>query len=114
MAEEHSNDDGTEDSTEDQHSSGTRRRKVLTAKGAIHKALEHLGEITGRTAESVTSVQRGEDYGWIVSLELVESHRIPDSSDILAEYKVELDSSGELISYGRQNRYSRGRPKESS
>lgn len=110
MADEQSNDD----STENEHSNGTRRRKILTAKGAIRRALQHLEEITGRSPESVTAVERGDDYGWTVSLELVESHRIPDSSDILAEYEVELDAAGEMISYRRKNRYSRGRPRDNS
>jgi len=115
MADEQSSDNGTEHEQGDDASTGHAhhgRRKVLTAKGAIRRALQHLEEITGRSPESVTSVQRGDDYGWVVSLDLVEVHRIPDSSDILAVYEVELDASGEMISYRRRNRYSRGRPQD--
>ena len=43
-----------------------------------------------------------------VGVEVVESHRIPDSADILAVYEVCLDESGELESYRRTQRYSRG------
>ena len=58
--------------------------------------------------ESVTSVHRSED-GWTVGLEVVESRRIPDSTDLLASYEVEMDADGDLVSYRRLKRYNRGR-----
>jgi hypothetical protein len=57
--------------------------------------------------ESVISVQRN-DEGWQVGVEVVESHRIPDSADILATYEVCVDEDGELLSYRRTRRYARG------
>ena len=50
-----------------------------------------------------------EDDGWKVSLELVESRRIPDTTDILAEYTAQIDDRGELTGYRRESRYTRGR-----
>ncbi|APX32359.1 hypothetical protein BH708_06075 [Brachybacterium sp. P6-10-X1] len=95
-------------SGDDQDSGGHQKKKVLTAKGAIRRSIEQLEELTGRTPESVIAVER-EDDGWKVSLELVETRRIPDTADILAEYSARIDDRGELASYRRESRYTRGR-----
>jgi hypothetical protein len=55
---------------------------------------------------------RRTDDGWVVGLEVVESRKIPETSDILATYEAEMDSEGELISYQRLKRYTRGRGDE--
>ncbi|GAA1487893.1 gas vesicle protein [Brachybacterium sacelli] len=91
-----------------QNSDGHGKRKVLTAKGAIRRSIDQLEELLGRTPESVIAVER-EDDGWKVSLELVESRRIPDTTDILAEYTAQIDDRGELTGYRRESRYTRGR-----
>jgi hypothetical protein len=52
-------------------------------------------------------VERNDD-GWEVGVEVVETHRIPDTADILAVYQLHLDEDGELVSYRRTKRYSRG------
>jgi Gas vesicle synthesis protein GvpO len=69
--------------------------------------MAQLGELTGHDVEGVISVERNDD-GWQVGVEVVESHRIPDSADILGTYEVGLDEDAELISYRRTERYSRG------
>ncbi|ASQ98626.1 MULTISPECIES: gas vesicle protein GvpO [Streptomyces] len=84
------------------------RRPALDARDAARRAARHVEGLTGRAAEGVTSLERGKD-GWVIGIEVVETHRIPDSTDILAEYQVELDDSGELASYRRTERYYRGR-----
>jgi hypothetical protein len=66
-----------------------------------------IGDLTGHDVEGVISVERN-DEGWRVGVEVVESHRIPDSADILAIYEVCLDEDAELVSYRRTERYSRG------
>ncbi|GAA2321491.1 gas vesicle protein [Streptomyces violaceusniger] len=84
------------------------RRPALVARDAARSAARHVQGLTGRTPEGVTSLERTED-GWTIGIEVVETHRIPDSTDLLAEYQVELDDSGELVSYRRTERYYRGR-----
>ena len=71
-------------------------------------AAEQVMEMSGKESESITSVRRT-DEGYVVGLEVVESHRIPESTDILAIYEAEMDEDGELISYKRLKRYTRGR-----
>lgn len=90
--------------------SGTAERKV-SAVQAVKKAVEQFTTLTGRAPESVVGT-RWEDDHWAVRLEVVESRRIPDTADLLAEYDVELDGHGELLAYSRQDRYVRGRPTE--
>ena len=71
-------------------------------------AAEQLTELTGRRPEVVVGVERNDD-GWQVELEVVESRRIPDSTDILATYRVQTDENGEMLGYYRAQRYVRGK-----
>ena len=79
----------------------------LGAAQAAKIGLRQIAELTGKQPEGVTAVEPGED-GWIVSVEVVEESRIPSSADILATYETEFDLTGELLSYHRVRRYSRG------
>ncbi|WP_460960234.1 gas vesicle protein GvpO [Parasphingorhabdus pacifica] len=99
-------------SREDADSGHTRQsRPRLRASQAAQAAILEIHELTGRDVEGATSVQRNED-GWQVGVEVVESHRIPDTTDILAVYEATLDPSGELLGYRRVERYPRGRGNE--
>jgi hypothetical protein len=69
--------------------------------------MRQIAELSGKQAEGITGVESGEDV-WIVGVEVVEDRRIPSSTDILATYETEIDSDGELVSYRRVKRYSRG------
>jgi hypothetical protein len=78
----------------------------------VAKAAERqLLELTGKQSEGITGLQRTDD-GWTVRLEVVELRRIPDTTDVLASYEVEMSSDGELIGYRRLRRYVRGVPGE--
>jgi hypothetical protein len=55
----------------------------------------------------VTGLERTDD-GWKVQVEVVEVRRIPDTTDVLALYEVDVDPRGELMGYRRLRRYSRG------
>ena len=86
-----------------------RRPKPKIAAGkAVAAAIKQLQLLTTRTAESVVGV-RAHDDGWRVTIEVVESARIPDTADIMAEYEVDIDGDGELAGYTRTSRYFRGR-----
>jgi hypothetical protein len=82
--------------------------RPLSAAEAGREGLGQITELTGKEPESVTGVTRSED-GWLVTVEVVEDRRIPSSSDILSTYETEIDDDGELLSYRRTRRYSRGR-----
>lgn len=82
--------------------------KKVPAMKVARIAAQQLAELTGRQPECVIGIQRTED-GWQVDLEVVESRRIPDSTDILATYTVETDEDGDLMGYQRVRRYVRGK-----
>ncbi|MFG3042221.1 gas vesicle protein [Streptomyces sp. NPDC048330] len=83
------------------------RRRISGAAAAMRSAVEQVSELLGRVPESVSSVRPIED-GWEAQVEVLELERIPDTTSILASYKVTVDAEGELISYERTRRYSRG------
>ncbi|MFC7375802.1 MULTISPECIES: gas vesicle protein [unclassified Brachybacterium] len=103
----HGEDQG-EQQSQDQAEQQSRR---VSAVDAVKKALDQFSTLTGRAPESVVGVRWHEDR-WKVRLEVVESRRVPDSADLLAEYEVDLDGGGDLLSYDRKDRYVRGRPSD--
>ena len=91
----------------------SRPRESLSGAQAARKARDELADITGLKAEAVTSLERSEDGGtWWVTVELLELSRIPETDDLLGSYEVELDESGELISYRRVRRYARSQAQD--
>jgi hypothetical protein len=77
-------------------------------KELLSGARDQLAELTGMTAESVSSFQQAED-GWTLEIEVLEVPRVPDTMSLLATYVVNLDPQGELAGYRRVRRYERGR-----
>ncbi|MES4908770.1 MULTISPECIES: gas vesicle protein [unclassified Streptomyces] len=90
---------------------GRPRRRPMDARGAAVSAVRQVWELTGEEPEGVVSLERGEE-GWTVGVEVVETHRVPDTADILALYRVTVDDRGDLVSYRRGKRYSRGGAEE--
>jgi hypothetical protein len=84
------------------------RHDGLTAAKAGQAGLRQIAELTGKQPEGVTGVEPAEE-GWVVGIEVVEDKRIPSSTDILATYETEIGTDGELVSYRRVRRYTRGR-----
>lgn len=74
----------------------------------LREARAQLAELTGMTAESVSSFAQTED-GWSLEVEVLELERVPDTMSLMATYQVELDPEGQLTGYRRVRRYERGR-----
>jgi hypothetical protein len=70
------------------------------------QARELLQSLRGVDAESVSAIGRT-PHGWRVALEVVELRRIPDSTDVLASYEVQLDDDGKFLGFERGRRYNR-------
>ena len=85
--------------------------KRATASQVAARAAQQLLELTGKGVEGVTGLERTDD-GWKVLVEVVEVRRIPDTTDILALYEVQVDEDGDLMGYRRLRRYARGVPGE--
>ena len=73
---------------------------------AVQAAREQLRQLSGTEAETVSSFAHTRD-GWRVTLEVVEVRRIPETTDVLASYAVELDDDGNLVAYERVRHYQR-------
>ncbi|MEV7441841.1 gas vesicle protein [Streptomyces sp. NPDC091204] len=84
-----------------------RRSGKAGAAVAMRAAAQQLAELLGRLPDSVSSLKPTED-GWEAHVEVVELERIPDTTSVMASYRVALDEDGELISYERTRRYTRG------
>ena len=78
------------------------------ARAVIDRAREQLEELLDRRVETVSSLERTHN-GWVASLEVVEFSRIPESTDVLASYEMELDDDLNLRRYQQVRRYHRGR-----
>ena len=72
----------------------------------VQRARQQLSALLERPVESVSAFERMHD-GWLVTLEAVEVSRIPESTDVLASYEVELDDDRNLRRYARVQRYIR-------
>jgi Gas vesicle synthesis protein GvpO len=73
------------------------------------EAARQLVELTGKEPEGVVGLDRSDD-GWKVEVEVLEVSRIPNTTDVLAMYEVEVDGKGSLQGYRRVRRYVRGVP----
>jgi hypothetical protein len=70
------------------------------------RAMDTLAELVGCPAEGITGIRRNED-GWVVEVEVLEVERVPETTDVLATYEVELDNDGEIVEFRRLRRYLR-------
>jgi hypothetical protein len=95
---------GTEEDTEE-NVAEDRRPKPMEV---LRNARTQLAELTGMTAENVSSFEQTED-GWALEIEVLELSRVPDTMSLMASYQVELDPEGQLTGYRRVRRYERGR-----
>ena len=83
----------------------------VRAPDVVRRAIEQVAVLTGRQIEGVLGLERGDD-GWVVTLEVVELRRVPDSTDVLGSYAVAVDERGELQGYRRTRRYYRSQVEE--
>ena len=79
----------------------------LPAAEAAQAALDQLASLTGKQTASVTAIAPTDD-GWDVEVEVLEERRIPSTMDVLAVFEAQLDTGGDLVSYRRTRRYTRG------
>lgn len=94
-------------STADQEGRESSNGGRISAPDAMRKAARQLSELLGSDPDSVSALKPDDD-GWTADVEVVEIERIPDTSSVMASYRVTLDSQGQLLGYERKRRYSRG------
>jgi hypothetical protein len=89
-----------------------RPRQRMPGVELAQQARDQLAEITGLKPEGVTSLEHQDDGRWIVTVELLELSRVPETDDVLGSYETEVDEGGELLGYRRVSRYPRSQAGE--
>jgi Gas vesicle synthesis protein GvpO len=88
--------------------SAGRGRATLSplATTVLRQAVEQFEDLAGWKAGRLTGV-RPTESGWSLLVDVVEVERVPDTTSVLATYRVDLNTEGGLISYERLRRYTR-------
>ena len=76
------------------------RELALTAKATV----KDLAEVS---PETVSGLQ-WDGETWLITVEVCELTRVPNTTDVMASYVVQLDDGGGLLGYKRERRYMRG------
>jgi hypothetical protein len=78
----------------------------LSAKELADAAMDAVVELTGFEPESVSGLEWDGD-AWVVNVDALELSRVPETTDVLGTYAVELDDSGVLRGFKRKRRFYR-------
>jgi len=83
----------------------------LSARELVLAARRTIDDLTGYHPEAVSGFQwDGEE--WLVSVDVLELERVPNTTDVMATYVVQLDDQGRLLGYKRVRRFQRGHAEE--
>src|ERR1041385_5867190 len=83
----------------------------MSAKDLTLSAMRTVEDLTGYTPESVTGFQ-WDGETWLVTVDVCELQRWPNTTDVMAAYVVQLDDRGGLLGYKRERRFQRGAAEE--
>ena len=70
------------------------------------RVVSSLARLVGCPTEGVTGFRRNDD-GWVLTVEVLEVERVPETTDVMASYEVEADRDGAIVSFDRRRRYLR-------
>ena len=84
------------------------KQKAVSAIATLRTARAQFEELTGLAPESISALTRTDD-GWEMKAEVVELERVPDTMSLLASYTIALNTDGDVQTYERTRRYTRGR-----
>ena len=79
----------------------------LSAAELSQAALATVGQLTGYRPEAVVGLEWDGEF-WQVTVDVLEVARIPNTTDVLGSYSVQLDERGTLRGYRRVRRFQRG------
>ena len=83
----------------------------LSARDLTLAAKATVEDLTGFPPESVSGLQ-WDGETWLVTVEVCELERIPNTTDVMASYVVQLDDGGGLLGYKRTRRFNRSQAEE--
>jgi hypothetical protein len=102
---------GGRDEDQDRHDRA--RRPRLRARDAAERGVGELSDLLGVEPYGVVGMERLGST-WQVTVEVIELERVPETTNIIGVYTVDLDDEGELVGYRRVRRYVRGSAEEES
>jgi hypothetical protein len=85
----------------------------LSAGELSKAALTTVEELTGYEPEAVTGLEWDGEF-WRITVDALELSRVPNTTDVIGEYEVQLDEEGTLRGYRRTRRFQRGQAREES
>ena len=83
----------------------------LSARDLTLAARRMIEELTGYAPEAVSGFQ-WDGEAWLVSVDVCELERVPNTTDVMATYIVQIDDRGGLLGYKRERRFQRGHAEE--
>jgi hypothetical protein len=113
--------DSADDNDDEEHDDNSSRERNQPQRGAsssdvskmMERACSHLQDLLGEQPENVSGIESS-NGSWTVALEVVEVHRVPETTDVLASYDVVMDDDGDLVRLERTRRYFRSQVEEGS
>jgi hypothetical protein len=99
-------DKSQDDKSQDDKSQNGKGSPSLSAKEMTDAAVEALRDLTSLEPEAAVGLQ-WDGESWLVTLDVLELRRVPDTTDLLATYIVQLDDDGRLLGYERTRRFQR-------
>jgi hypothetical protein len=79
----------------------------LSAAELGQAALTTVQELTGYEPEAITGLEWDGEF-WDISVDVMELSRIPNTTDVMGSYVVQLDEHGTLRGLKRTRRFVRG------
>jgi hypothetical protein len=71
-------------------------------------AVRDLADDLGWQAEAVAGLRRTAD-GWTATVDVVETSRVPSTTDVIGVYEIDLDDRADMLGFRRLRHYIRGR-----
>lgn len=109
--EQEQDDDSSGNDSDSDSDEGRTPSPSLSAKEMTTAAMEALGELTGHEPEAATGLM-WDGESWLVTVDVLELRRIPETTDLLGTYVVQLDDDGNLSGYKRTRRFQRSQAEE--
>jgi hypothetical protein len=79
----------------------------VVARQLLDAARKQVADVTGKDVETISGFQHDDGDGWIVTVEVLELERVPNTMDLLATYAVTLSDDGDMLGFERRRRYHR-------
>src|SRR3954452_650601 len=95
----------------DKRDNGDRPEAKLSARELAEAGMATVADLTGFVPEAVSGLQ-WDGEAWSVTVDVLELSRVPETTDVLGTYVVQLDDGGGLLGYKRTRRYQRGQIEE--